>query len=90
MNPDGYSTVKSRDDLKKQHSWRSPDDEARVILHDLRQRFLDLSIYLDVKLPPSRERSLAMTKLDEARMWASNAATMNGEIKEDITVNIPL
>lgn len=75
--------------LKRQHSWRTPAPDAKIVLRDIRQRFLDLSIYLADKLPPSRELSCALTKLDEARMWASNAATLNGTIVEDLVVNRP-
>lgn len=84
-----YSTEASRDTLKRQHSHRAPNAEAQGTLRDIRQRFLDLSIAVDDLLPPSRERSLALTKLDEARQWACNAATLGGEIREDLTVNIP-
>lgn len=90
MNPEGFSTPATLEALKHQHSWRSPNEASRTVLHELRQRFLDLAVFLDCKTPSSRERSLALTKLDEARMWASNAATLAGEIKEDITINIPL
>lgn len=84
-----HSTDASRDALKRQHSHRVPSAEAQAILRDLRQRFLDLAIAIDDLLPPSRERSLALTHLDDARQWACNAATLGGDIREDLTVNIP-
>lgn len=31
------------------------------------------------EMPPSRERSLALTKLDEAEMWADRAPVDSGE-----------
>jgi hypothetical protein len=31
------------------------------------------------ELPPSRERSLALTKLDEAEMWADRAPIVTGD-----------
>jgi hypothetical protein len=75
--------------LREQHSHRTPDAKAQAVLRDVRQRFLDLAVFIDVALPPSRERSLAQTELDTARMWACNAAVMSGEIREQLTLNRP-
>lgn len=84
-----FSTDSSRDALRVQHSHRAPDEDAQRRLREIRQRCLDLAIFIDDQLPPSRERSCALTKLDEARMWACSAAVAGGEIREDIAVNIP-
>lgn len=84
-----FSTELSRDALRVSHSHRTPDEDAQRRLREIRQRCLDLAIFIDDQLPPSRERSCAMTKLDEARMWACSAAVAGGEIREDLTVNIP-
>lgn len=84
-----FSTDQSRDALRVQHSHRAPDQDAQQRLRDIRQRCLDLAVFLDDQLPPSRERSCALTKLDEARMWACSAAVAGGEIREQLTVNIP-
>lgn len=83
------STDQSRDALRVQHSHRTPDDEAQKRLRDIRQRCLDLAVFIDDQLPPSRERSCALTELDEARMWACSAAVAGGAIREELTVNIP-
>ena len=84
-----HSTDATRDALRKQHSHRIPDDDTQKLLRDIRQRFLNLAVALDDMLPPSRERSLAMTNLDQARQWACNAAVANGEVRELLTINIP-
>lgn len=84
-----YSTDQSRDVLRIQVSHRAPNEEAQALLRQIRQRVLDLAVFIDDQLPPSRDRSLAMTKLDEVRMWACNAAVAGGEIREELTVNIP-
>lgn len=84
-----FSTDKSRDDLRTQHSHRAPSEAAQATLRDIRQRFLDLAVAIDDILPPSRERSVALTNLDQARMWACSAAVAGGEIRETLTVNIP-
>lgn len=75
--------------LRVQHSHRIPDTEQQKLLREIRQRFLDLATFIDAALPKSREQSLAQTKLDECRMWACNAATLGGEIKDQLTVNHP-
>lgn len=84
-----FSTDSSRDALRVQHSHRAPDEDAQRRLREIRQRCLDLAIFIDDQLPPSRERSCALTKLDEARMWACSAAVAGGEIREDLAVNVP-
>lgn len=84
-----YGSDATRKQLVTQHSYRKPGPGAQKTLKELRQRFLDLAVYIDSAMPASREKSLAQTKLDEARMWASNAATLGGEIVEDLTVNVP-
>ena len=84
-----FGTDKSRDDLRTQHSHRAPDTEAQARLRDIRQRFLALAGAIDDILPPSRERSIALTNLDQARMWACSAAVAEGEIRETLTINVP-
>lgn len=84
-----FSTDASRDLLRTQHSHRTPNEKTQVLLRDIRQRFLDLAVAIDDLLPASRERSVALTNLDQARMWACNAAVQGGEIRETLTINIP-
>ncbi len=84
-----FSTDSSRDALRVSHSHRAPDEDAQRRPREIRQRCLDLAIFIDDQLPPSRERSCALTKLDEARMWACSAAVAGGAIREDLAVNIP-
>jgi len=86
-----HSTNESRDRLKIQHSHRVPDENTIKVLRTIRQQFLNLSVFIDDQLPNSRERSLCLTALEEARMWACNAATSGPgfTVREDLTVNIP-
>lgn len=39
----------------------------------LTSEFIDLYAKITLHLPPSRERSLTLTKLEEAKMWAIKA-----------------
>lgn len=84
-----FGTQQSTQLLVKQISHRAPDEKAQRLLRELRQQFLNLSVVIDDLLPPSRERSLVITKLEEARMWACSAATMEGAIREELTVTHP-
>lgn len=75
--------------LRVQHSHRIPNEEQQQRLRRIRQVFLDLAVEMDAILPKSREASLCQTKIDEARMWACNAATLTGEIKDLLPINHP-
>ena len=43
----------------------------------------DLEYAIKMNCPKSRERSLAMTNLEQAVMWANKAIAINGKEKED-------
>ena len=45
----------------------------------IRVKAKDLAYMIDELCPNSREKSLAMTKLEEAVMWANAAIARNGE-----------
>lgn len=45
------------------------------VFESLRLKILDLADYIDRKIPDSREKSLALTKLEEALMWANCAVS---------------
>jgi hypothetical protein len=82
-----FSTEQSIANIARQHSYRQPTAEMLDVIRQARQLYFDLALFLDANLPPSRERSLAMTALEESRMWANNAAVFNGEITEPLKVN---
>lgn len=51
------------------------DQQSRYEL--LRDRAKELAYFFDTQCPPSREKSLAITKLEEAVMWANAAIARN-------------
>ena len=60
-------------DLKNRFSYHAPD-EQKVLVHGyLREACFVLAKVLANKLPDSREKSLAMTSLEETMMWANAA-----------------
>ena len=60
MIRDEYNTVKMEED-------------QAAIVYDIRRQFSDLHTNLLTLLPPSRERSIALTELETAGMWAIKA-----------------
>ena len=85
-----FGTEESRKKLAEQYAHRAPDADAQRLLREIRQRTLDLEVFIDNALPQSRERSLALTALDESRMWACNAAVAGGKINEPLAADAPV
>ena len=44
----------------------------------VREAAADLEAVIALRCPPSREKSLAMTKLEECAMWANKALALHG------------
>lgn len=47
----------------------------------IREAFTALSAQIDIECPDSREKSLALTKLEEACMWTNKAMEKGGDEK---------
>lgn len=54
-----------------------PDQETKDRHAMIRGTFRDLAMVVVTMTPPSREQSLAITKLEEAMMWANAAIARN-------------
>lgn len=70
--------------ISAQHAHRAPDAAALEVIRQVRQATFDLHALLETLLPASRERSCAITHLDDVRMWACNAACLGGEVREPL------
>ena len=57
---------------------RPTDDEIETI-EDLRKDFMDLADAVENECPASRERSLAITNLEQALMWTVASIARNTE-----------
>ena len=68
-------------DIKNRFGFHPADTEAKASQHqDIREIMADTAMYLVDAVPPSRELSLALTKLEEAAFWANAAvARIDGE-----------
>ena len=59
-----------------------PPSQGGVVRHShLTDVMLAAAMVVDATCPAGREKSLAMTKLEEAKMWASAAVARNEETR---------
>lgn len=68
----------SAEDIRHRLTNHPPKNaEVGSKLDDLTFAFIDLGILLDEILPEGREKSLALTKLEECSMWSKAAVARN-------------
>lgn len=68
----------SREDIENRFTYHPPkDDEARMRHEYVRTTAAHFANGLEELLPESRERSLALTKIEEAMFWANAALARN-------------
>jgi hypothetical protein len=65
-------------DLKNRFTYHPPEGNQASIYEKLRFNGLNLAEMIDELAPDSREKSLAITKLEEAIMWANASIARNG------------
>lgn len=71
--------MEKNEDLAHRFKHHPPTDELTVAAHEaVRDLALNLARFFNETLPPSREKSLAQTKLEESMMWANAAIARNG------------
>lgn len=63
--------------VQKSHTYQSPKEDQPVRYQELRKSALKLSELILAFCPPSREQSLALTKVEESVMWANKAIAVN-------------
>lgn len=64
-------------DFESIYNWHSPQGTQPERYQTLRDRFRGLAQTVEALCPESRERSLALTYLEQASMWASAAIARN-------------
>jgi hypothetical protein len=67
------------DDLEKRFNAHPAGEDKARLHNEVRDECRLLAYTLKKRMPPSREASLALTKLEEAMFWA-NAAIARNEI----------
>jgi len=65
------------EDLEKRFTYHPPKGDQVQRYDVIRKRILELAEFLDAFIPDSREKSLAITKLEEVVMWANAAIARN-------------
>lgn len=63
--------------IRKTYAYHRPGPEAVAKIAKIRQAYSDLHDVLEQLAPGSRERSLAVTALEESAMWAVKAVVVN-------------
>lgn len=67
------------EDLEWRFRHHAPPDQHRIADHaEVRARCLELAIDLNRIVPDGREKSLAMTNLEEVMMWANAGIARQG------------
>ena len=67
------------EDLERRFTYHPPKPGQEGKFDDIRSCALELALVVEDAAPPSREKSLAITKLEEAVMWANAAIARHGE-----------
>jgi len=65
------------DEIEKRFTYHAPKEGQPKKYQDIRQAAKSLAYLICEFCPDSRERSLALTKLEEAVMWANAAIARN-------------
>ena len=64
-------------DLLKRFTYHAPKEGQAMKYEDIRNKARLLAEFIDDTCPDSREKSLAITALEEAVMWANAAIARN-------------
>lgn len=67
-------------DIENRFEYHRPTEEQQKKYIELRQKAKEMAYRIEVCCPPSREKSLAMTKLQEAIMWANASIACNEQM----------
>lgn len=75
----------SAGDLEQRFGYHPPQNPETIHAHEAtRDDCLHLALVLDERLPDGREKSLAITHLEEVMFWANAAIARNGGPKERV------
>ena len=75
-----HKTSESTADIENRFTYHRPGQHhAEVTFPTIRNHAKELANVIDALCPPSREKSLALTKLQEAVMWANASVVCNPE-----------
>ena len=75
--PGAQKPVTGESELLKRFTYHPPKGTQADRYQLIRDRALSFALIIDNECPSSREKSLAMTKLEEAVMWANASIARN-------------
>lgn len=61
----------------KTFAYHKPSPAGLDLITELRQKFSDLHEFIRLRAPDAREKSVALTQLETAGMWAIKAVVCN-------------
>ena len=64
-------------EIQKRFTYHAPKGDQAQRYEDIRRNAFNLAAFIDASCPDSREKSLAMTALEEAVMWANASIARN-------------
>lgn len=64
-------------DIDNNFTYHAPKGDQQMRYQSIREIAKGLAMFIDDHCPDSREKSLAMTKLEECVMWANAAIARN-------------
>ena len=65
------------EDISGRFRYKEMSDERKQSSEFIGEKFIDLGDIIDIHCPNNRERSLALTKLEEALMWVNKSLSKN-------------
>lgn len=63
--------MKTNTTIETNFTYHSPSENQKDRYHVIREKAKELAYAIDERCPSSREKSLAMTNLEQAVMWAN-------------------
>lgn len=77
FDPPKEAIVEPSADMLKRFTYHPPKNDQAQRYQFIRDRAFAFAMIVDHECPNSREKSLALTKLEEAVMWANAAIARN-------------
>lgn len=68
--------------IKHNFTYHPPRSEDILTFTELRDKCKELALMINLACPDSREKSLAMTKLEECNMWANASIARSVDLEE--------
>jgi len=63
--------------IENTYKYHAPEPHQVIIYEKIREKAKELAYLIDGHCPPSREKSLAHTNLEQATMWANASIARN-------------